>query len=116
MSSARTALLTALLAVSVGSATAFAARGSAASVAAGSKVARPALRTASAMSMHTPTEMISTLISAAADVADDFDVNALPSPVQNLLLSPIVLAVPIGIGMTVAGAIIAFLLWSMGAF
>jgi len=68
------------------------------------------------MSLHSPAELASSLVAIAADVSDDFDVNSLPAPIQNLLLSPIVLAIPITLGMTVAGLIILFLLWSMGAF
>lgn len=109
----------ALMAVALmaGSVSAFAARGGGARVGVSHKRAMqlaPRAAPATTMSVHTPVEMISALVAAAGDVSDDFDVNALPSPIQSLLLSPVVLAVPIGLGMTVAGAIILFLLWSMG--
>lgn len=108
----------ALVFVSVAAVSGFGAVGGASSALATRKASRPALHTPSgpAMSIHSPADLVSALVSVAADVSDDFDVNALPAPVQSLLLSPIILAVPIGLGMTVAGAIIAFLLWSMGAF
>lgn len=92
--------------------------GAASSLVAARRLPRPALRTpaAPAMSLHSPTELVSSLVSLAADVSDDFDVNSLPPVAQNLLASPWILAVPITLGSTVAAAIIAFLLYSMGAF
>jgi hypothetical protein len=107
--------LACVLAACAGSVSAFGARGGASVGIARKRVSYLAQRTAPiSMSVHTPIEMISALVAVAGDVSDDFDVNSLPSPIQSLLLSPIVLAVPIGVGMTVAGAIILFLLWSMG--
>ena len=109
------ALAAAILAAMITAVGAFAVRGGAPVVMAHKRAMPLAPRTAPAsMSVHTPVEMISALVAAAGDVSDDFDVNSLPSPIQSLLLSPVVLAVPIGLGMTVAGAIILFLLWSMG--
>lgn len=110
--------IVALFLVSVAAVNGFGAVGGTSSALTVSKTLRPALRTRSGpvMSIHSPVDLVSSLISVTADVSDDFDVNTLPAPIQNLLLSPVVLAVPIGLGMTVAGAIIAFLLWSMGAF
>jgi hypothetical protein len=108
-----------LLLACIASASGFAAPAGARALAGARKAplrsALAAPRAAHAMVIHSAADVISTLQSAA-DVADDFDVNTLPAPLQNLLLSPVVLAIPIGLGMTVGGAIVAFLLWSMGAF
>jgi len=80
------------------------------------RVALPSSRHASALCsprMSVP-DIVVSFVEAAADVADDFDINQLPGSVQEALGSPLILAIPIALGMTVAGIIIAFLIWSMG--
>lgn len=66
------------------------------------------------MVLPSPAEALGTLITAAADVSDDFDINSLPAPAQGLISSYAILVVPIGAGILVASLIIAFLIWSMG--
>lgn len=114
--------LTAMLLMHVGLACAFATQGPAASRGLAA-VARPHIaprpvpaRRASASMLLPPDDghAFSSLMQLAADVSEDFDINSLPGLVQGALGSPLVLAIPIGLGITIGAVIIAFLIFSMG--